>query len=110
MEENGYLRRVGGTVPGSFLFFPGPITDDEISGVSGGKSTCIPSGGSRGDVPHVESGDSFARGLRLSSEGRRGASTCVGRTSLPITVHPTVACECPPTSSNFGMGVVPFPS
>ncbi len=79
---DGDLKRVGGSVSGSFLFFPGLMTEGATTGTLGvgsGKSTSIPSGVSRGGVSGMESGDSFARGFRFGSEGRRGTSTTVDR-------------------------------
>ncbi len=77
---DGDLKRVGGSVSSSFLFFPGLMTDGAntgILGVGSGKSTSIPSGVSRGGVSGVESSGSFVRGLRFGSEGCRGTSTTV---------------------------------
>ncbi len=73
----GDLRRVGGSVSGSFLFFPELMIDGAILGVGSGKLTSIPSGVSRGGVSSVKSGESLARGLRLGDEDRRGTSTRV---------------------------------
>ncbi len=72
---DGNLKRIGASVSGSFLFFPGLMTDsatNRILGIGSGKSTSIPSGVSKGGVSSMESGDSFAHGLHFGSEGRRG--------------------------------------